>query len=137
MILAAIIVGAIFAIGKLFSNDSEDKKVEVSNTANDEVKIIVNDKQTTSSKPIAENNNIPKNNTNNNNPTKNTNNNNSTNNTNKGTLNNNANQNPIIPVANTGKNNIPILSIIGGVLVALGIMISIVYRKKTHKEFYK
>lgn len=40
LILATIIVGAILAIGKLFSNDSEDKKVEVSNTANDEVKII-------------------------------------------------------------------------------------------------
>ena len=110
---------------------------ENNSQANDEVKIIVNDKQTTPSKPIAENNNIPKNNTNNNNPTKNTNNNNSTNNTNKGTLNNNANQNPIIPVANTGKNNVPILSIIGGVLVALGMMISIEYRKKTHKWFYK
>ena len=40
LILVAIIVGAIFAISKLFNSDSEDKRIEISNTANNEVKII-------------------------------------------------------------------------------------------------
>ena len=40
LILVAIIVGAIFAISKLFNSDSEDKRIEISNTANNEVKVI-------------------------------------------------------------------------------------------------
>jgi hypothetical protein len=99
---------------------------------NDEVKIIVNDKQTTPSKPIAENNNTPENNTNNNNQT---------NNTNKVVPNNNnninnSNPNQVIAVANTGKTMSPTFIIIGSTLVLIGVVEIIVYRKKKHKVFY-
>lgn len=40
LILVAIIVGAIFAISKLFNSDAEEKRIEISNTANNEVKVI-------------------------------------------------------------------------------------------------
>ena len=46
------------------------------------------------------------------------------------------NNNQVISVANTGKNANPMFVIIGGILVVLGSIVIVTYRKKTRKVFY-
>ena len=60
------------------------------------------------------------------------------NNLNRGTTSNSSGTGKnVIPVANTGKDEAPTFRLIGSILVALGIIIVDVYKKKAHKELYK